>query len=121
MELADDDALRTVDNEGAKRREERKLTEIDFFLDDVLGAFPFARLFEDDELEGRLEWRAIRHVALDALRDGVLRLADHIALEVEREILVDVGNREQVFEHPFESEIFPLVLGSITLQERLEC
>ena len=35
VQLADDDALGAVDDEGAERREQRQLTEIDLLLDDV--------------------------------------------------------------------------------------
>ena len=38
VQLADDHALGAVDDEGAERREERQLAEIDFLLDDVLAA-----------------------------------------------------------------------------------
>src|SRR4029079_17249628 len=35
VQLADDDSLSAVDDEGAQRSEQRKLTEIDLLLDDV--------------------------------------------------------------------------------------
>ena len=35
VQLADDDALGAVDDEGAERREQRQLAEIDLLLDDV--------------------------------------------------------------------------------------
>ncbi|MDZ7632695.1 MAG: hypothetical protein U5K74_15480 [Gemmatimonadaceae bacterium] len=38
MELTDDDALGTIDDERAELGEQRELTEIDFFFDDVRGA-----------------------------------------------------------------------------------
>ena len=45
VQLAHDDALGAIDDEGAERREQRKLTEIDFLLDDVraLARFPSPR------------------------------------------------------------------------------
>ncbi len=46
----------------------------------------------------------VRHVALDALGYGVLRLAERIALELEREVLVDVGYREEVLEDALETQ-----------------
>src|SRR5438045_9100883 len=91
VQLADDDALGTVDDEGSEGREQRQLTKIDFLLDDVLRPLAgFGRL-EDDELERGLERRGVRHVALDALSHRVLRLAKRVALELEREVPVNVG------------------------------
>ena len=98
MKLAHDHALGAVDDESSEGREQRKLTEIDFLLDDVLRPLAgFSRL-ENDQLERGLERRGIRHVALDALGHRVLRLAKRVALELEREVLVNVGNREKVLE-----------------------
>src|SRR5438105_1459345 len=109
VQLADDYALSAVDDEGSERGEERKLTEIDFLLDDVLRSLPrFGRL-EDDELERGLERRRVRHVALDALGHRVLRLAKRVALELEREVLVNVGYGEQVFEDALESDILAIL------------
>ena len=106
VQLADDDALGAVDDERSERREQRKLTEVDFLLDDVLRAACRASVvLEDDELERRLERRGVRHVALDAFGDGVLGLAESIALELQREVLVDVGDREQVLEDSLEPDV----------------
>ena len=74
----------------------------------------------DDELQRRLERRRVRHVALDALLDGVLRLTERVADELEREVLVDVGDREQVLEDPLESDVLAVVRGGIQLEQRLE-
>ncbi len=69
-------------------------------------------------LQRRLERRRVRHVALDALLDGVLRLAERVPDEVEREVLVDVGDREQVLEHPFQADVLAIVRGRVQLQQR---
>jgi len=77
VQLRHDDALGAVDHERAQRRENRQLAEIDFLLDDVLGPLglrDLADLFHHHELQRRLERHRVRHVALDALLDGVLRL-----------------------------------------------
>jgi hypothetical protein len=65
----------TVDHERAEAREQRKLTEIDLLLDDVPRPFDAVHLFVDDELQRRLQRGGVGHVPLDALLDGVLRLA----------------------------------------------
>ena len=120
VQLAHDHALGAVDDEGSERREERKLTEIDFLLDDVLRPLACFGRLEDDELERGLERRGVRHVALDALGDGVLRLAKSVALELEREVLVDVRDREQVLEDALESDVLAVLRGCVQLQQRLE-
>ncbi len=120
VKLADDDALSAVDDERPERGQQRQFAEVDLLLDDVLRALAVGRLFEHDELQRRLKRRAVRHVTLDALRYGVLRLADRIALEVEREILVHVRDREQILENALEAEVLPLVLRGVALQQRLE-
>ena len=120
MQLADDDALGAVDDERAERREQRQLTEIDLFLDDVARPLLLVDLLVDDELQRRLERRRVRHVALDALLDGVLRLTERVANELEREVLVDVGDREQVFEDPLETDVLAVMRSGIQLEQRLE-
>ena len=120
VQLADDDALGAVDDEGAERREQRQLTEIDLFLDDVARALLLVDHLVDDQLQRRLERRRVGHVALDALLDGVLGFAEGVADELEREVLVDVGDREQVLEDPLETDVFAVVGGGIQLEQRLE-
>ena len=120
VQLADDDALGAVDDEGAERREQRQLAEIDLLLDDVARPLAAVDVLVDDELQRRLERRRVRHVALDALLDRVLRLAERVAHELEREVLVDVGDREQVLEDAFETDVLAVVRGGIQLEQRLE-
>ena len=120
VQLADDDALGAVDDEGAERREQRQLTEIDLLLDDVARPLLLVHLLVDDELQRRLERRRVGHVALDALLDGVLGLAERVANELEREVLVDVGDREQVLEDPLETDVLAVVRSGIQLEQRLE-
>ncbi len=120
VQLADDDALRPVDDERAERREQRQLAEIDLFLDDVARALLLVDDLVDDQLQRRFERRRVRHVALDALLDGVLGFAEGIADELEREVFVDVGDGEQVFEDPLEADVLAIVGGGIQLEQRLE-
>jgi hypothetical protein len=122
VQLADDHAFGAVDDEGAERREQWQLAEVDFLFDLVFDPLLAVGdvLLEHREGQRRLERRRIRHVALDALLNGVLRLAKRIADEVQREVLVDVRDGEQVLEDPFESDVFAIVRGGIQLQQRLE-
>ena len=113
VQLADDDALGAVDDEGAEVGEQRQLAEIDLLLDDVARPLDAVDLLVDDELQRRLERRRVGHVALDALLDGVLRLAERVADELQREVLVDVGDREQVLEDALEPDVLAVVRGGI--------
>jgi hypothetical protein len=120
VELADDDALGAVDDEGAQPGEQRELAEVDLLLDDVARALDAVDLLVDHELQRRLERRREGHVALDALLDRVLRLAEGVADELEREVLVDVGNGEQVLEDALEAHVLALLARGVQLQQRLE-
>ena len=84
------------------------------------GRFDAVDLLVDDQLQRRLERRRVGHVALDALLDGVLRLAERVAHELQREVLVDVGDREQVLEDALEADVLAVVRGGIQLEQRLE-
>ena len=120
VQLADDDAFGAIDDERPERREQRQLAEIDLFLDDVARPFLLVDDFVDDQLQRRFERRRVGHVAFDALFDGVLGLTEGVANELEGEVFVDVGDREQVFEDPLESDVFAVVRSGIQLQQRLE-
>ena len=120
VQLRHHHALRAVDHERAQRREQRQLAEVDFLADLVLEALAVAGILEDAQGERRLERRRIGHVPLDALLDGVLRLPERVLLELEREVLVDVGDREQVLEDPLETHVLALVGGGVELEQRLE-
>jgi hypothetical protein len=122
VELRDDDALGAVDHEGPERREQGQLAEVDLLLDLVLEALLAVGgvLLEHGQDEGRLEGRRVRHVALDALLDGVLGLAQGVALEVQREVLVDVRDGEQVLEDPLEADVLAVVGRGVELEQGFE-
>ena len=120
VQLRHDDPLRAVDHERTEGRQHRELTEVDFLLDDVLRPLEVAlQHLVDDEAQRRLEGRRVRHVALDALPDGVLRIAEGELHELERVVAVHVGNREHFLEHALERNVRAItaVLGP---QERVE-
>ncbi len=71
-ELADDDALRAVDDEGAGRGHEREVAHEDV-LDD--GLVDVAAI----EHDAHVERRGVAHIALHALLDIVLGLAEPVA------------------------------------------
>ena len=116
----DHDSLGAVDHERAERREQRQLAEVDFLLDDVARPLDPVDLLVDDELQRRLERRGVRHVALDALLDGVLRLAQRILHELQREVLVDVRDRKEILEDALEPDVLAVLRGRVELQQRFE-
>ena len=120
VQLRDNDALGAIDHEGAQLGQERKLAEIDFLLDDVAGALAVPGILEDDQLQRGLERGRVRHVAFNTLRDRVLGLTEAVPNELQREILVDVRDREQVLENALEANILALLRGSIQLEQRLK-
>src|SRR6185503_13431373 len=98
VELRDDDALRSVDDERATLGDERQLAQIDFLLDDVLVTPDAVHFLTGDEPKPRLERGREREVALDALVHRVLGLADVVSDERELEELAWIADRE----HPGE-------------------
>ena len=85
MQLADDDALGAVDDEGAVFGHQRNFAEEDFLFLDVANALA-ARLgifIEDGQPNRDFERRRVGHAALFALRHVVLQLqADRVAAAV---------------------------------------
>ena len=82
-ELADDDTLSTVDDERTRIRHQWEITHEDFLL------FNLARLAVD-ETHVDPDWGRHRHIALFALVQIVLRLAQREALEGEHEITREI-------------------------------
>src|SRR5438445_155302 len=123
VQLRHDHPLGAVDHEGAERREDRQLTEIDFLLDDVLGPFGLdglAHLFHDHQLQRRLQRHRIGHVPLDALLDRVLRLPQPVLHELEGVVPVHVLDREHVLEHALQPDVGALRALPVRLQQGRE-
>ena len=76
VQLADDDAFRAVDDEGAVLRHQRDVAEEDFlFLNVANGLRAGFRVFVvDGEANGHLERRGVGHAALFALRLVIFQL-----------------------------------------------
>ena len=109
MELADDDALGTVDDELAAADHDRHVAEIDFFLD--RGAVALAQAQPDAERP------AVGEAKLAALVRVVARLAEFVLDVIERRFLVVALDGEDFEEHPFEAGRGALVLRQVQLQE----
>ena len=118
VELADDDALGPVDDEGAGVRHQRDLAEVDLLLLDVADdALATLAGVVDHQLRRHLDRRGVRHAALAALLDVVLRLLEVVADEDELARPVEVLDREDAAEHRLQPDLRPLVLRHVRLQK----
>src|SRR5207253_3859075 len=85
VQLADDDALGAVDDEGPVLRHQRDVAEVDLLLLDVADGLHagLGILVPDHEADRHLERHGVGHAALLALVDVVLQLqADGVAADV---------------------------------------
>src|SRR5262249_717099 len=85
VQLADDDALGAVDDEGAVLRHQRDVAEVDLLLLDVADGLDarLGLLVPHHQPDGHLERHGVGHAALLALVDVVLQLqADRVAADV---------------------------------------
>ena len=114
VQLADDDALGAVDDERAGVRHQRDLAEVDLLLldvaDDALAALAGV---VDHQLRRHLDRRRVRHAALAALLDVVLRLLEVVADEDELARAVEVLDREDAAEDRLQADLRPLVLRDV--------
>jgi hypothetical protein len=120
VELAHDHALGAVDHERPERGHDGQLTQVDLLLDRVLEPLLALDLLVDVEAELGLERRRVGHVALDALLDRVLGLAQRVAQELELVLLVDVRDREQVPEDALERDVLAGAVDVVGDEQRLE-
>src|SRR6185503_14125933 len=109
VQLADDDALGAVDDEGTVGSHQRNFAEEDFLLFDVADALlsGLGILRVDGEADGDFERRGIRHATLFALRlivfqlqaDGITALVaegDDVAIEGPAMMAEDVASMEGI-------------------------
>jgi hypothetical protein len=121
VQLTDDHALGAVDDEGTEICQQRQVAEVDFLLDDVFRpALVVLCVFPDDQTQRRLERCRECHVSLDTLFDAVLRVAERIIDELERELVVDVRDREHLIEDALEADVFAFLRRGIGLQQAAE-
>ena len=101
VHLRDDDPLGAVDDEGAVGGHERHVAHVDVLLLDVLDRLGLGLGVdvEHDEPERHLERRGIRHAALTALVDIVLRRFIFVLDELEMGGVGEVLDREHRLEH----------------------
>ena len=119
MELGDDDALGTIDDEGTVFRHQRDLTKVDLLLFDITDRL-IARLLvgiPNDQSDDHLDRRGESHSALTALIYVVLGLVEVIGNELQGRCLREVLDREDTLEHALQTDIFPLIGGCVLLQK----
>jgi len=119
MQLADDDALRAIDDEGAGIRHQRDLAEVDFLLLHVADRLD-AGLFVDiphHEPDHDLDRCSERHAAGATLVDVVLGLLEVVRDKLERRGLRKILDREDALEHALQADVLALVDGNVDLEE----
>src|SRR5262249_37670112 len=114
VELADDDALGTVDDEGTGVRHERDLTEVDLLLLDVADD-PLATVagVVDHQLRRHLDRRRERHAALAALIDVGLGLLEVVRNEDELARPVEIFDPEDATEDRLKPPLHTIVLPHV--------
>ena len=109
MQLADNDALRAVDDEGTAGGNHGNLTHIDFFvLDDAV-------FLAQAELERKRD--GVGHPFADTLHFRVFGAIKTITDIFELAATIITLNRENFAKDRFQSDILALALGHVTLQE----
>ncbi len=119
VQLADDDALGAVDDEGAVVGHQRDLAEVDLLLLHVPDGLR-ARLLvlvPDHEPDDHLDGRGEGHPPLVALVHVVLGLLEVVAHELERARLVEVPDGEDRLEDSLEPGVVALLRRDLGLQE----
>ena len=110
-ELADDDALRAVDDECARIRHEREIAHEHFLFLDL------ARLAVH-EAHIHAQWRGIGHIALLALVEIILRFAERKGLKGKDEISREILNRRDIAENLCEPHLKkPLIAPALDVEE----
>src|SRR6266542_3052555 len=119
MELGHDDALGTVHHERAVLSHQRDLAEIDLLLLHVLDRAHVRLRIDvpDHQLDGDLERRCVRHAALMAFLDVVLRRPERVPHELEGGGLVEVLDRKHRLEDALKPGVFASLRGRLGLKK----
>src|SRR5262249_50092610 len=121
LQLAHHHALGPVDDEGPLLGHERELAEIDLLLLDVLDrpVFGVVGLPVHHEPQRHLERDGMRHPTVMALLDRVLGVPEVVPHELQRRVLVVVGDRKDALEHRLETHVLAVLRRVVLLQEGL--
>jgi hypothetical protein len=109
VQLADDDALGTIDDEGTGLGHQRDLTEVDFLLLDVAhDALATLSGVVDHELRGHLDGGREGHAALATLVDVVLGLFQVIGHKDQLTGSIEVLDGEDATKDRLQPNLVPL-------------
>jgi hypothetical protein len=114
VQLRNDNALRTVDDESASLRHIWDCAEIDILHNDskvlvlVIGTI---------ELQLRLEWHTVCQATLQTLLNGVTRRINVVIEELEYEVISCVGDWEVLLKNAIETLVLAVLCGGIHLEE----
>jgi hypothetical protein len=119
VQLRDHDALGAVDDEGAVRRHQRDLTEVDLLLLDVADRLGAGLVVDvpDHQANDDLDRGREGHATGAALVLVVLGTIEAIADELEGRGLAEVTDREDALEHRLESDVLARLEGHVALQK----
>src|SRR6185312_10148748 len=119
MHLRDDDALGTVDDEGAVLGHERHVAHVDVLLFDVADRARARILVDvpDHQAQGHLQRRGEGDAALLALLDVIFRLLELIAHEFEPRPVGEILDRENRLEDFLQPDAGALLGQDVHLQE----
>ena len=120
MELRDDDALGSVDDEGAVLGHDRDFPEIDLLLLHVSDRLGTLGVVPGHQTNGHLERRRVRHAPLEALLHVVLGLFERVSNELQRRGIVEVLDRKHGVENSLQADVLTLLLLHVELKEAVE-
>ncbi|EKD22007.1 MAG: hypothetical protein ACD_87C00215G0004 [uncultured bacterium] len=111
MQLADNDPLRPVDDEGAIFGHQRDLTKVDFLLLDVpdgLG-FDIPLRIKNDQSDHNLQRRRVSHSFLDALLLIIPDGANPVADELQGTFSAEIRNRKDAVKGALQTIVRPFI------------
>ena len=117
MQLGNDDAFGTVDDEGTVLGHEGDFPHVDFLFLDVLDGLVRRLFVENDQAHLDAQRNGEGHAAQDTFLDIESRLAQAIADVFQRCIAGIADNRENGFEGCMQANVAELIFGRSRLQE----
>ena len=119
VQLADNDPLGPVDDEGAVFGHQGDLAEIDLLFLNVADGFGLRVpvCVENDQPDHDLQGRRIGHAFLDALLDVVANISNPITDELQGTLAAEIGNGKDAAEGPLQTIVAPPVRLDILLEK----
>ena len=108
MQLGDDDALRSVDDEGSLLRHHGDFPEIDLLLLHIADRLRSPAVVPGDESNRHLERSRIGHSAREAILHVVFRLLEGVTHELERRGVIEILDRKDRVEHRLQADVLAL-------------